>query len=280
MSFSYSRVTPEATPLKLYGFNKVSGGELKSIIMRMQKHTHSTEPCLKDGKLAYTKRPFPPPRPQSGFCRKVALSETDGWPERNGSGSRRLTPKMAERVARRLQKPTMSKMAARGLITPHYELTAEMAQETRSFSQEEQQKAIQRLTRPTTATKSKTFCMYCLDPELDDYWDRDYSDDRQVSREAMDDIINRMRSPVCQDAGRCRKRKQSVHINRDELPLISGLDRSRNVEEIVARLHGRPAHSATNGTQGDGDSRETNPRMASGRRTPAATTRRSGSERK
>jgi hypothetical protein len=117
-------------------------------------------------------------------------------------------------------------------------------------------KTIAKLQRPTTATLAKTLntCHLCYDhdnkkEEEDlDAFDFDYSDDKVVPSEELDFIVERMTQPtlasksgagyVCQKLPRY---VDEVKI-RENLPLLSGLRRSKNVREITARLYPSRRH--------------------------------------
>jgi len=80
-----------------------------------------------------------------------------------------------------------------------------------------------------------------------DAFDYEYSDIRSVPPEEMDYIVSRMRAQTCSSAHGSRTcTKTPVIIDevriRENLPLISGLSRSKNVQQIVDRLHPRPRY--------------------------------------
>lgn len=112
------------------------------------------------------------------------------------------------------------------------------------------QKSLDKLRRPTTATLAKDLnsCHLCYEhenkakPEELDAFDYDYSNDKVVPAEEVDFIVGRVSVPtVCSNRGRnfCQKLPEyidEVKIRRN-LPLLSGLGRSRNVNEITERLY-------------------------------------------
>lgn len=110
-------------------------------------------------------------------------------------------------------------------------------------------KTVEKLRRPTTATRAKTVntCHLCYEhenkkkPEQLDAFDYDYSDDKVVPAEEVDYIVSRVSAPTYasnksgQVCGKTPVYIDEVKI-RENLPLLSGLRRSRNVREITDRL--------------------------------------------
>lgn len=110
-------------------------------------------------------------------------------------------------------------------------------------------KSIAKLRRPTTATIAKTLntCHLCYDhenkkkPEELDAFDYDYCEDKVVPPEEMDYIVSRVSAPThASNKGQHACAKTPVYIDevkiRENLPLLSGLRRSKNVREITERL--------------------------------------------
>lgn len=110
-------------------------------------------------------------------------------------------------------------------------------------------KSIEKLRRPTTATRAKTVnsCHLCYDhenkkkPEDLDAFDYDYSDDKVVPAEEVDYIVSRISAPThASNKGQHSCVRTPVYIDevniRENLPLLSGLRRSENVREITERL--------------------------------------------
>ena len=117
-------------------------------------------------------------------------------------------------------------------------------------------KTIAKLQRPTTATLAKTLntCHLCYDHENKkeeaepDAFDYDYSDDKVVPTEELEFIVERMMQPTLSSkhGGGSVCQKVPVYIDevkiRENLPLLSGLRRSKNVKEITARLYPAKRH--------------------------------------
>lgn len=121
-----------------------------------------------------------------------------------------------------------------------------------------ERKHLAKLQRPTTATLAKTInsCHLCYEhenkkkPEELDVFDYDYSDDKVVPVEEMEFIVGRVAQPTfssCGGRNSCQKLPEyidEVKI-RENLPLLSGLRRSKNVKEITDRLYARRYHGFT-----------------------------------
>ena len=120
-------------------------------------------------------------------------------------------------------------------------------------------KSMAKLRRPTTATLAKTLntCHLCYDhdnkknKEEIDAFDYIYGDQKAVPSEEVDFIVGRVAAPTLASYGGhifCKKLPEYVDEVkiRADLPLLSGLSRSRNVQEITNRLHRR--HQSTQAT--------------------------------
>ena len=162
-----------------------------------------------------------------------------------------MSDKEIDKVVRRLRTPTISKLASEGMLDPAYEarLRAQTpirigTEDKRPKTAAEYGKFMKRITRPTTASKSKHFCIFCDDPSLECYMDLDFSDESSsVSREEIEEIVSRIQTPTVASlrgkpeckrlpANRCLPMTQ-----REQLPLVSGLPRSSGVDQIVNRLY-------------------------------------------
>lgn len=115
-----------------------------------------------------------------------------------------------------------------------------------------------KLRRPTTATLAKTVnaCHLCYNHEHKlntdelDAFDYDYNDEKVVPAEEIDFIVGRIMQPTLSSyKGRQFCRKLPEYIDevkiRENLPLVSGLGRSRNVNEITERLYRKRNHGCT-----------------------------------
>lgn len=239
-SSSYSRVLPRAPTLKMYGFQKVSDGEVRAIVGRLQRKTYNS---TLQHDYSHPKG-LSPVRASSAPCRRntpdLASAGTPAKHERKSS-------KEIERIFRRMRTPTLSYRAARGEITPLHELDDKRPEDQSPRSADEVKKSLRRITRPTTSTKTRTFCTYCKDPDLEEWHDIDFSDDKIVSQDQLDDIIKRVATPTVASeggkTGRCRRRKDSVATEmskRRGLPLVSGMPRSQNIQEVTDRVYYQP----------------------------------------
>ena len=241
MSYAFTRTIPAPVPVKMYGFQKVPPSEMHSIIHRMQKKTYISN--LYHGER-YQTTPCPPRLP-SAVCRKAPpRSDIVGTPRRH------MSDKEIDKMVRRLRVPTISTLASVGMLDPAYE--TRLRSETplrigtgdqRPKTTADYRKFMHRITRPTTASRSKHFCVHCDDPDLQCYMDLDFCDEQQASREEIDDIVSRCQTPTVaslRGIPECKRKPQRrclSHSQRDQLPLVSGMPRSRDVDEIVQRLY-------------------------------------------
>ena len=145
----------------------------------------------------------------------------------------------------RIRKPTLSYRAALGKIAPSYDIEARNRNRNRKPPPlpKEQAKAIARVRRPTTAYKYRCGQGSRNDPDVEKYQDYDFSDNNTAKPEVVAEIIDRVRAPTIASEGgvgpMCPRRRDSIgRLARPPkaLPLVSGLPRSRNVDEIVDRL--------------------------------------------
>ena len=182
---------------------------------------------------------------------------------RSRNNSRPMSAKDMERLIRRVRRSTLSVRIAKSvtLSTAGDGDDEDEEEEEIDVTDERYQKFLRRLARPTTASSLKCFCPFCSDPKTADYLDRDYTDDRLVDKEELEEIINRLQKPTIASEGgqgyRCNKRKESSSIDRkaiDQRPLVCGLPRSRTVDEIVSRLH--PNYDSTKSKDSSNDQRE------------------------
>lgn len=243
MSGNYTRVLPKAVPVKLYGFNKVSPQDLNHIVMRLQKRTYNANQT-NDPRL---RKLGPSGRPMSSVCRKVDL-DNEVYRRRPRTA---VSPQMLYRINRRMQRSTVSRRAALGLLTPSYELDIDQRSISSASSSErprtgskEREKALNRLQRPTTATRRRQPCALLEENIQSGVADYYYSDEYFAPEDEIDEIVDRLTvttvasrgregdEEVCEKADFKGQRKQGQN-----LPLISGLGRSRNVDEITDRLY-------------------------------------------
>lgn len=144
----------------------------------------------------------------------------------------------------------------------------------RPYSAPERKRALQRIQRPTTANLGKRVgvCPYCDDDRYDidrDLFNADYCDGRIADEDELSGIIERAQTPTHASRGGtvvCKKAKSDRYYlyhrreplteetkevtenlqssqkrkkppPEEPLPLLSGLPRSKNVDEIVRRLY-------------------------------------------
>lgn len=257
-SGEYMRVIPDAMPLKVYGFKKVSSRQLEDIVNRLQRHTHSTETQVNMGEL-WNLGNITPRAPYIS-CKRAPASDSRNRP---GTMKQPMKGKMLEKVIRRLQRPTISTMAAEGTITPSYELDFRSRSENSKFirpnSTEEQQKLLERIQKPTTASRRKLYghsqCLLCEDihtslvrntmkliqePEGSTHCWKSMEEQNKVPRSRTTTPASAGGRPPC-----LKKAKPMTNgspsrsgVSQDSnLPLISGLARSEKVADITDRLH-------------------------------------------
>ena len=157
-----------------------------------------------------------------------------------------MSPKLLKSVVRRLQTPTISRKIANGYLMPEYE--AAPSSVSRPKTAEENRKFLRRITRPTRSSRRRDLDAFWQETEASEYFYADFSDEVPIGKDDLEEIVNRIRTPTVAselaDGYRCPKMKLDVEINRDKLPLVSGLSRSRKVDDIVQRLYRpKPASS-------------------------------------
>ena len=263
MSSEYSRVVPQVMPMKVYGFKKVTRSELNNIINRLRKPTQSTETQLHSGEL--WQMSHVPPRAPFAFCGRTP-TDFQCEPVAGSKPKISRTPvngRTLQKIVRRLQRPTISTMAADGSIAPNYELQIPNKISTkRPKTADDQEKLMERIQRPTTASRRKLYghkeCILCEDLHCSSVYDsvkciqevhRSYS-----SHDDVDGALRRVRTPKYSGGGNLRCPKLAKHqspsrsqsgqgsTKEDTLaPLISGLARSPKVQDITERLYRGPS---------------------------------------
>ena len=164
---------------------------------------------------------------------------------------KRLSEREMSRLIRRLQRPTETFKRATSI--PPNDVDKENMKQgkiVRTQSADVYKARVAKLRRPTTATLAKTLnaCHLCYEhenkknPEEIDAFDYDYSDPKVVPAEEVDFLVERMKTPtVASEGGKYQCTKIPEYIDevkiRENLPLLSGLARSRNVKEITRRLY-------------------------------------------
>lgn len=238
---------------KSFGFQRVTPEELHDIVQRLQNGTYNTK--LYRGER-HQVTPCPPRTP-AVKCDKAKNADTGEKVPVTSRTEREIT-----RTFYRLQRcETLSIKAGKGKILPQHERIANINKETErekaiEQARDKKMKWLRRLRRPTTATKQRHFCWFCDDPKLCRYLEYDFSDDRVVSKGELNTIVQRVQTPTkaslmqvgLEKEASCPKRRDSISSRcRSQTPLLSGLERSKNVDKIVSRLYpGRP-HSSPAG---------------------------------
>ena len=239
MSCQYTRVAPKPVPIKLYGFNKVTGREMSDILQRLQRGTYNSQVC-QDTRPRYRSAAQ---RPPSVLCYKADLEGDEAYRKRPRTAA---SPQQLTQMTRRLLRPTKSALAARGKITPAYEVQLEeerarIAENSQHLDHEERAKVMERVLRPTTSTRRRQPC--ALARELEGAEEPDIPRDQPVQADQLDAIVQRLGSATyCSKQGgkHACPRKYSTPIGlgqRTDIPLMSGLKRSSGVSEITDRLY-------------------------------------------
>ncbi|KAL4217075.1 hypothetical protein ACF0H5_023531 [Mactra antiquata] len=251
MSGTYYKKVPPSQQPNSYGFKQVSPKELQDIVKRVSRATysaklHSEEPLKVNNYehlLVDAGR-----RSVVSACSKRSHSRVSSAT----IGPRRLTEREMSRLLRRLQRPTTATAAMRYKNDEMDDLKQGKIVRAKSADYSGNKKNLDKLRRPTTATLAKDLnsCHLCYEhenktrPDELDAFDYDYSSEKVVPAEEVEFIVGRISAPtLCSNGGRnyCQKLPEyidEVKIRRN-LPLLSGLERSRNVNEITERLYRR-----------------------------------------
>ena len=249
MSFSYRKVTPPDFLFRTYGFKKVTQEELEQIVSRLQKQTYSTEfihSQVRGNDVIPTPRELTTDETQpSALCPRAQSARSDFRSKSTRPRPCSATPEQSELIFRRLRRPTVSYRAAVGRIPPNYEVRAARARRAMSKPPplpKEQAKSIARVRRPTTASRYRNGSGSRGEKGQEKYHDFDFSDDRFADEARVERIFDRLRVPTLASEGgvgpTCPRRRDSIgrRARSAQLPLVSGLPRSRDVTEIVERL--------------------------------------------
>ncbi len=236
----YTRAELRPVAIKTWGYNKVSNEHLNNIVNRLQRPTLNTDAYHSD--LYHIQRsPF---RSPAAICRK-ATSEIDAV-QLAQMKRRPVTPQVLQKIVRRLQRPTISKMAAEGNISPEYELNIP-SQRPKTAS--ETSKIVERIRRPTTASNSKRYdeCLLCEELEksgtfpikLAQHLNKKPDKEKALPKGGLEEIMQRVRSPTYSGRiGRSRFRQEDTSVV--ETPLLTALSRSESVDEITGKMHKQP----------------------------------------
>lgn len=253
----YKKSEPKPKSIPGYGFEKKKAWEVRDITERLSRPTYNRRLSADEATYMHNfdrsrENSAMRNRTPSSCGRRSAQSSSD----RQRSATRRLTDREMQRLIRRLQRPTESFAIA--TTEPEDELhDLKHVRLVRPPSGDEHtEKTVRRLRRPTTATMAKDLneCHLCYEHENKkhsdppDAFDYEYIDTRCISPEEMDYIVSRMRVHTCSSAHgrRCVKTPATAYFDevkaRENLPLLSGLARSKSVKEITNRLHPKPRY--------------------------------------
>ncbi|WAR10673.1 hypothetical protein MAR_036084 [Mya arenaria] len=268
MSCNYYKKVPTKPPPTSFGFKQVNARELQDILKRVTTPTYSNKLHSEEQRqvnnydrlLSEGGR-----RSVASACgRRVASacgprvasrisSATSGGDSIEGRG-RRFTEKEMARLVRRLQRPTT---ATSYHNRSYYDEDAQQLKEGRIVRARSADihstaaKSLVKLRRPTTATLAKTLntCHLCYEhenktkPEELDAFDYEYSADKVVPEEEVNFIVGRVSVPTHASSKGEKCQRLPEYIDevkiRENLPLLSGLRRSKNVQEITERLFPR-----------------------------------------
>lgn len=258
MSSMYYKVNPQKNHATLYGFKKVSASEIHEITVRLARKTYNRHlSTSEEQKRVHNYENIHDQviwqRTPSACARRTSVQST-----RCRSASR-LSDREMQRLLRRLMKPTESILNAQHDVDDR-DKDIKLGRIVRSTSEldEKTAKSVSRLSRPTTASRAKSAisCHLCYDhqnkgkDEPLDVFDYEYADDKTLPEEEMQFVTERMLQSTCVSTGTqkiCTKspaQLDEVKI-REQLPLVSGLRRSKNVKEIVNRLYPQPRYRMT-----------------------------------
>lgn len=271
MSANYYKKVKAPPPPNSYGFKQVSSKELQDILKRVTRSTYSAKLQTEEpGRLNNYEHLLI----ENGRHSVASACSRNTVPSRISSATstdsdlkpRRFTEREMSRLIRRLQRPTTASSVQRFHNEEAEELKQGKIVRAKSADVHSDRKTLAKLRRPTTATLAKTLnsCHLCYDhenkkkPEELDAFDYDYCDDKVVPAEEVDFIVGRISQPTHSSGSHsashkgvnfCQKLPQYTYIDevkiRANLPLLSGLARSRNVKEITERLCPKRGHGFT-----------------------------------
>lgn len=261
MSANYYRKPKPVLPTNSYGFKQVTAKELTEILNRVTRSTYSAKIHTEEQRQVNN---YDRVLEESGrrsvlsVCSRDSLSRVSSANSSNHN-NKRLTEREMSRLIRRLQRPTTATAAQRFPNEEMDNLKQGKIVRARSADVHTTNKLLAKLRRPTTATLAKTLntCHLCYDhenkknkakPQELDVFDYDYGEKKVVPAEEVDFIVGRVSQPTsASHKGRHSCRRLPEYIDevkiREDLPLLSGLSRSKTVDEITNRLYpARPKH--------------------------------------
>lgn len=255
----YYRREVQPPPPITYGYRKISSRqEENEITHRLLKSTYErklySEEATQVSNYQYLIETGNRRRPPSACTHTPTPSRK--------SDSKRLSERDMIRLLRRLMKPTESLYNAQLMTNKEeeQELKEERICRTKTPSEAED-KVIRRVQRPTTASRAKKIndCHLCYEHENKsekappDAFDYEYGIEvKKRKQEEVDEHLRRMRTPTyssvdkrqCGDNRKCPKTPSMIDEVkiRAQLPLVSGLSRTKNVKDIVNRLYPKPKY--------------------------------------
>ncbi|XP_071100685.1 uncharacterized protein [Haliotis cracherodii] len=248
MSFYYIKVAKEPEKLPGYGFRKADAEEIAIITQRLTRPTYSSLIHTEDSQSVHNYqfiREQSRKRRTPSACQKIPLSA-----HRKSTNDRRFTDWELQRVLRRLQKPTETSEHKRFFHDDDLRPAQAVTAVNRPKTGDEKTKFLERLVRPTTASRAKSVngCHLCDEKSREKNktlapFEYVYANDTEFEQAVVEEIVERVRSSThasTRGAKQCCRltpaRVDEVEI-RKGLPLVSGLPRSNTVKEIVHRLH-------------------------------------------
>ena len=250
----YYRVDPVALPPVSFGFRKVDDVELKEIVQRMTRPTYSSL-LQKDAEqrfahnYRYLRENASRRRTPSACSRRRPATTIP-------VGGKQISERDIQRIFRRMQTQTQASIYRAG-YDDMLKLQASASRDGRVNFRDrlEKAKAFERLRRPTTASRAKDVadCPTCSEQQLRSKFDLDVpldydyaAEEAGIRPEELEFIVERIRATTLarDETKRCERLPPTldeVKI-RENIPLVSGLARSKNVEEIVTRLHPPKRH--------------------------------------
>lgn len=256
----YRQPAKEAPPPVTYGYRKISSRQEElDITNRLVKSTYERKLYADEPKQVsnyqYLIESGNRKRPPSSCVR----TPTPSFIKRN---SKRLSERDMARLLRRLLKPTESIYNAQIVAKKEEEQELKEGKICRSKTPSEaEDKIVRRVQRPTTASRAKkiTDCHLCYDHEHKkendppDAFDYAYHEElKRLKQDEIDELVRRARTPTYSSVGKRRYGddrccpKTPVQIDevklRAQLPLVSGLSRTKKVDDIVNRLYPKPKY--------------------------------------
>ncbi|XP_055870691.1 uncharacterized protein LOC106050687 [Biomphalaria glabrata] len=221
MSSYYYKVTPPPKPPVMIGTKRISQEELVDVVARLSRPSSAKMSGLTNSQQTTSSR----------FKKRVELD--------------------LERFLRRIQRPTLSHQLSRQRAETTMDSDSRPATAPRPLSRVELDKVLTQLSRSTAASRAKSAveCHLCgeRDRELNKQlvpFVYPHADDRAVSEEEAGAIVARVSSATKSSerggAAPCPRVPpdlDAVHALSRDLPLLSGLRRSKSVAEVVHRLY-------------------------------------------